>query len=93
MGRPTAGSAVAVRCRRASRGPRGLFRYRPCILVLDGFGDVFLFASQVLELLFICFVIISCYTDDARYVFTEVVRYVFSRFARGADARHQRART
>ena len=32
-----------------------------------------LFASQVLELLFICFVVTCCSTDDARYVFTEVV--------------------
>ena len=59
---------------------------------MDGFGDVFLFASQVLELLFICFVVISCSMDGARYVFTEVVGYVFSWFARGAAARHQRAR-
>ena len=44
---------------------------------MDGFGDVFLFASQVLELLFICFVVISCSMDGARYVFTEVVWNVF----------------
>ena len=60
--------------------------------MLDGFGDVFLFASQVLGSLFICFVVISCSMDGARYVFTEVVWYVFSWFARGADARHQRTR-